>query len=144
MEFLRQLFFVGVTSGQGPFLSAYLANTLEMLAICLMLAYLAVILTLLAGVYGGTERVRELIDTEGRAKLCGVWSIYAAMLIVVGSVLWIYWRGVLPPQPDLVWYLRPLSAHATVLVLLFLIWLFLHRGVRQDSKAAQRFLPVGA
>jgi heme/copper-type cytochrome/quinol oxidase subunit 2 len=140
MDFLRDLFFSGVRSGPSGYASAYFANTVWMLLFSLILIYVALLLALMAGMYDRPETLREKVDAETRVKLCGVWCVFAAMVLVAGTAGWMYFQALLPPQPGLGNYLKPLAAHATVLVVLFLVWLGLHVSLRQDSKAAQVYL----
>ena len=141
MDFLRDLFFLGVRSGPAGFATAYFTQTFWMLLFCLILIYVALLLALMAGMYGRPESLHEKVDTETRVKLCGVWCVFAVMVLVAGSAGWMYFQAALPPQPGLGNYLMPLSPHATVLALLFLLWLGLHVSLRHDSKAAQVYLP---
>jgi heme/copper-type cytochrome/quinol oxidase subunit 2 len=140
MDFLRDLFISGVRAGPAGFAAAYLTNTVWMLLFCLILIYVALLVTLMAGMYDRPETLREKVDTETRVKLCGVWCVFAAMVLVTGTAGWMYFQALLPPQPGLGNYLKPLAAHATVLVLLFLLWLGLHLSLRRDSKTAQAYL----
>jgi hypothetical protein len=135
MDFFHSLFIEGVGAG------SYFSHTLWMIIVCLVLAYLVLLVSLQARMYDRPERVRELIDTEMRIKLCAAWSVFAVMLFVAGTAGWIYLRALLPAPAGGTWYLQPLAAHATVLVLLLLLWLGIHLSIRRDSKNAQALLP---
>jgi uncharacterized BrkB/YihY/UPF0761 family membrane protein len=141
MDFLKNLFFGGLTASDTDFLTAYFSNTLWMLVLCLIFAYLTLIVLLLLGAYTKPEKVHALADAETRIMLCGTWGTYAAMVLLVGAAIWIYGRAVLPPQTDPLRYTRPLASHATVLGLLLVLWLFLYFEIRKESKIAQSYRP---
>lgn len=138
MANLVDLFLLGIQT-RGAFFDAYITATLIMLACCLVLIYLTVMALLASPLYRG-DRVRPFIDSDIRIKLASAWVVWLVMVLLVGSVGWIYWKAVLPVQTDTWLYLRPLAAHLTVLLLLFVFWLAFYVSVRDDSKSAQRTL----
>ncbi len=139
-QFFKNLFLRGIQTAAENFFEVYLLNSFWMLVICLVLVYLTTLVILGTSWYRKSDETRDLVDTDTRVKICGAWAIWVIMLFLVGTVGWIYWKAALPLGS--IWlYLRPLSAHWTILILLFLIWLALYLSIRGDSRGAQRTLP---
>jgi hypothetical protein len=137
-QFFTDLFFRGVVA-TGDFFEAYLWHSVLLALVCAAFVYLTLLSMLLSPWYRSDD-TRELIDSDSRVKICGAWAVLAVIWFVVGTVGWIYWIGTLPGESWIWPYLRPLSAHGTVLVLLFFVWLALYRSIRGDSQQAQRTL----
>ena len=140
MTFLKNLFLTGVTVQGADFFNTYLVHSFWMLIFCLLLVYVILMTIVAAGLYTRPESVRELVDSETRIRLCAGWSTCAVMVLLVGILAWIYYDGLLQPQPEVWLYVRPLAAHATVLILLFLVWLAVYWGVHKETKGAQSLL----
>jgi uncharacterized membrane protein len=140
MTFLKSLFLTGITVQGADFFNAYLVHFVWMLIFCLLLVYVILMTIVAVGLYTRPESVREWVDTESRIRLCAGWSTCSVMLLLVGILAWIYYNGVLQPQPEVWLYVRPLAAHATVLIFLFLLWLAVYWGVYKETKGAQALL----
>lgn len=140
-QFFTDLFVRGVQIAAEGFFEAYLRNSFWMLVNSLVLIYLTTLAILVTPWYRNSDETRELVDADTRVKICAAWAVWAVMLFLVGTEGWIYRNAALPVGPSFWLYLRPLSAHGTVLVLLFFLWLALYLSIRGDSRWAQRTLP---
>ena len=139
IDFLKELFLTGVQVRTGLF-DQYVVNTFLMLGIMLLMVFITLLVILLTPLYR-SARERGVIDADSWIKLCGVWAVFCGMTFLFGIIIWIYWKALLPLAANWWTYLRPLAAHGTVLVALSCLWLAIHLGVRDDSKAAQRTIP---
>jgi uncharacterized membrane protein len=140
MPFLKNLFLTGITVQGADYFNAYLAHSVWMLVFCLLLVYLILMTLVAAGLYTRPESVRELVDTETRVRLCAAWSTCTVMVLLIGILSWVYYNGLLQSQPEVWLYVRPLAAHTTVLILLFLLWLVVYWGIYKETKGAQALL----
>jgi hypothetical protein len=109
IEYLSHIFLEAPAGSGSDYFLSYLWNTLVMLALCGLGAF--VLTCVLLGIVGAYRR---------------------------SAIFWIRWHFRLPGQPGILTILDFFACHLSVLVAVALIWLLIYVSIRHDLKLGIR------
>jgi len=140
-DFCSNLFFRGLPANSDNYASMWFWNSLLMLLACLAVVYLITLLLLSFTPLYRSPETQPLIDVDSRIQLCLTWALVVVFLLLSGVVFWLWYRGELVPEGEIWARARIITAHWTVMVVLFVVWLLLYLSGRRDIKRLQKGVP---
>jgi hypothetical protein len=139
IEYLSHIFLEAPAGSGSDYFLSYLWNTLVMLALCGLGAFvLTCVLLGIVGAYRRSAETIQFIDNDTRVKMCMGWAALIVLLAFGSAIFWIRWHFRLPGQPGILTILDFFACHLSVLVAVALIWLLIYVSIRHDLKLGIR------